>query len=279
VTWRDDWPMIGVEGKGVITHRKPDVGGEYPARTLPTSDEFDGPALGMQWGWNHNPDTAKWSLTRNPGFLRLSTVRAVPGLREARNTLTQRIFAYYSESFVTTATVKMDVRNMREGDVAGLAVFQDPYAYIGVRRRGGGLEVVMVNNGRTVDSAGVRPPVVYLRAMAHYGSSSATFAHSPDNRSFTALGNRLDMRFNLSVFTGNKFCLFNYATEAAGGFVDFDWFRVDTPARPRAVPAGNPLPNSARGVSSGAAAPEPLPPGRGDTSRSPVRRENAPESP
>jgi hypothetical protein len=39
------------------------------------------------------------------------------------------------------------------------------------------------------------------------------------------------MRFNLSIFTGNKFCLFNYATVATGGFVDFDWFRisVDTP--------------------------------------------------
>jgi hypothetical protein len=34
------------------------------------------------------------------------------------------------------------------------------------------------------------------------------------------------MKFSLSVFTGNKFCLFNYATESPGGYVDFDWFRM-----------------------------------------------------
>jgi hypothetical protein len=34
------------------------------------------------------------------------------------------------------------------------------------------------------------------------------------------------MRFNLSIFTGNKFCLFNYATKESGGYVDFDWFRM-----------------------------------------------------
>ena len=42
---------------------------------------------------------------------------------------------------------------------------------------------------------------------------------------FTPLGNELVMKFNLSIFTGNKFCLFNYATKQAGGYVDFDWFR------------------------------------------------------
>ncbi|WP_448701385.1 hypothetical protein ACFGVR_04285 [Mucilaginibacter sp. AW1-3] len=31
----------------------------------------------------------------------------------------------------------------------------------------------------------------------------------------------------LTRFTGNKFCLFNYATKQIGGYVDFDWFRTD----------------------------------------------------
>lgn len=37
----------------------------------------------------------------------------------------------------------------------------------------------------------------------------------------------ISMRFNLSIFTGNKFCLFNFATRELDGFVDFDWFRID----------------------------------------------------
>src|SRR4030042_5718127 len=113
VTWDDNWPMVGVNGKGVVTYNKPNVGKSYPIKVLPTSDEFDNTKLGMQWGWDHNPDSTKWSLTQNPGYLRLSTAKVVSNLREARNTLTQRIFAYYSRTFVTTATAKINVANMQ----------------------------------------------------------------------------------------------------------------------------------------------------------------------
>lgn len=227
VTWEDDWPMVGVDGKGVDTYPKPDVGKEYPITVLPTSDEFDSTKLGLQWGWNHNPDTSFWSLKNNPGYLRLSTANVAPNLTEARNTLTQRIFAYYSRTIPTTAVTKMDISNMKNGDIAGLAVFQDPYAYIGVKRKGTVKYIVMVNNGTIIDSVEVDSSVVYLRAQAYYGTSQASFSYSYDNESFQSLGNRLNMSFNLSVFTGNKFCLFNYATIARGGYVDFDWFRTD----------------------------------------------------
>jgi beta-xylosidase len=227
VTWIDDWPMVGVDGKGVVTYQKPNVEKVYPITILPTSDEFDSTKLGMQWGWNHNPDSTKWSLTENPGYLRLSTAKVVSNLPDARNTLTQRIFAYYSNTVVTTATVKMNVDNMQDGDVAGLAVFQDPYAYIGIKKMNDIKYIVMVNNGIAVDSTTVNDSTIYLRAHAKYGNSRASFAYSLDNQSFTLLGNELVMRFNLSIFTGNKFCLFNYATIATGGFVDFDWFRTD----------------------------------------------------
>lgn len=40
VTWQDDWPMVGVDGKGVITYKKPNVGKEYPIKTLPISDDL-----------------------------------------------------------------------------------------------------------------------------------------------------------------------------------------------------------------------------------------------
>ncbi len=45
VTWQDDWPMVGVNGKGVVTYKKPNVGKEYPITILPTSDEFDSTSL------------------------------------------------------------------------------------------------------------------------------------------------------------------------------------------------------------------------------------------
>jgi beta-xylosidase len=225
VTWVDDWPIAGVGGKGVVTYRKPDVGRDYPIKILPTSDEFNNAALGMQWGWNHNPDSTKWSLTQKPGYLRLTTGKVVANLREARNTLTQRAFAYYSKTMPTIAVTKIEVDNMRDGDVAGLAVFQDPYAYIAVKQINGSRYIIMVNNGEKIDSVPMKGKTIYLLASAHYGTGKASFAYSPDNKKFISLGNELSMRFNLTVFTGNKFCLFNYATNSTGGYVDFDWFR------------------------------------------------------
>src|SRR3989339_663399 len=226
VTWQDNWPMVGVNGKGVATYKKPNVGKVYPITVLPTSDEFESDHLGMQWGWNHNPDSNKWFLTQEPGYLRLSTANVVSSLPDARNTLTQRIFAYYSKTFATTATIKMNIDSMKNGDVAGLAVFQNPYAFIGISKMNGLKYVVMVNNGKLIDSAAINTSTIYLRTNANYGTSQASFEYSLDNQSFTKLGNELSMQFSLSIFTGNKFCLFNYATITTDGYVDFDWFRT-----------------------------------------------------
>lgn len=179
----------------------------------------------MQWGWNHNPDTTRWSLTARPGFLRLTTGTPVSSLRDARNTLTQRLFANYDASVPTVVSTRMEVSNMRDGDVAGLALFQDPFAYIGVKQVDGKRYIIMENHGLEVASVPLEHDGLYLRATARYDTGEATFSYSFDNKTFTPLGDTLKMRFALTVFTGNKVCLFNYATRAPGGYVDFDWLK------------------------------------------------------
>ncbi|HVN47449.1 MAG TPA: glycoside hydrolase 43 family protein [Bacteroidota bacterium] len=240
VTWIDGWPMVGVDGKAVVTYKKPNVGKSFPIKTFPTSDEFDHPTLGMQWGWNHNPDSTKWSLDERPGFLRLKTANVADDLPKARNILTQRMFAYYSDTLESTATIKMEFGKMNDGDNAGLAVFQDPYAFIGMKKVNGKYFIAMVNNGKQIDSAEVNGSTIYLRAQAMYGSGAAHyqdrnaapktgtafFFYSLDNQFFKKIGRELQMKFNLKIFTGNKFCIFNFATKATGGYVDVDWFRA-----------------------------------------------------
>jgi beta-xylosidase len=227
VTWEDGWPMIGVNGKAVTTYKKPNVGKTYPIKDFPTSDEFNGKVLGMQWGWNHNPDDTKWSLGEKPGYLRLKTAAITSDFTMARNTLTQRPFAKHDQAIPTVATAKMDVAHMQDGDIAGLAMLQDPYAYIGVKQNGNRKYLVMVNNGKVVDSVAVNASTIFFRTIASNVTSKATFEYSTDNKTFKALGNELVMRFSLKIFTGNKFCLFNYATKELGGYVDFDWFRTE----------------------------------------------------
>jgi beta-xylosidase len=182
----------------------------------------------MQWGWNHNPDSTGWSLTKRSGYLRLTTTSVVKNLREARNTLTQRSFANYDQTIPTIGTTRMDVNNMKDGDIAGLAVFQDPYAFIAVSQNKGSKFLVMVNNGKTIDSVSINNSTIYLRMIASNSTRKATFEYSTDNKRFTTLGNELSMKFSLTIFTGNKFCLFNYATYETGGYVDFDWFRMQS---------------------------------------------------
>ena len=226
VTWVDDWPMVGVNGKAVVTYKKPNVGKKYPIKDLPTSDEFNEAFLRMQWGWNHNPDPATWSLHERPGYRRLTTGKVVPSLREARNTLTQRPFVHYDQTLPTIGTTKIEVGHMKDGDRAGLAVFQDPYAYIAVKQDNGSKQMIMVNNGDIIATVPLNGKIVYLRTIASNSTRKAIFEYSYDNKKFTQLGNELVMRFSLRIFTGNKFCLFNYATHTIGGYVDFDWLRL-----------------------------------------------------
>lgn len=227
VKWVDNWPEIGIDGKGVTTYQKPNVGREYPVSVLPTNDNFRHYKLGMQWGWNHNADNSKWSLLDRPGFLRLQTTGVVSNFKEARNTLTQRIFGYHSNESDSYGTVKMHISKMKQGDVAGLAVFQDPYAFIGVKATSGETRLIMDNNGIEQSGIAINDTVVYLRAVANYGTSKADFYYSLDNVTYTPFGSQLNMAFDLSVFTGNKFAIFNYSTTETGGYVDVDWFSTE----------------------------------------------------
>jgi beta-xylosidase len=150
----------------------------------------------------------------------------VSDLTAARNTLTQRPFAKRNQNVPTIAVTKLDVSKMKNGDFAGLAIFQDPYAYIAVKQGNGARYIVMVDNGKVVDSASVDAAVIYLRTLASNATRKASFEYSTDDKIFHSFGGEFTMRFSLKIFTGNKFCLFNYATRQTGGYVDFDWFRV-----------------------------------------------------
>jgi len=225
VRWVDGWPIVGDNGRAVVTYKKPQAEHPQPVKVLPTSDGFDSSALGLQWGWNHNPDDGKWSLTERKGFLRLRTASIAQDLIHARNTLTQRPFGPYS-----VGTMAMDLEHMRPGDIAGLAILQLPYAFIAAKPSGHNARtLIMVNNGRTVDSIDLgKAKKVYLRAAVSAVRNESRFFYSTDDKKFLALGDTLHMKFDLKMFTGNKFALFNFATADTGGFVDIDWFRMDT---------------------------------------------------
>lgn len=234
VKWEKGWPVIGNNGKVMDTCKYPSTGASSADWSLATTDPFRHYSLGKQWGWNHNADGTRWSLTERPGFLRLHTATVTDDLYKARNTLTQRVLVNHNDKKHNYGTIKLDVSAMADGDVAGLGMFQDPQAFIAVRNLGGVKRIVFGTSSLTgkiqkADQVGAVLPgtEVYLRAVADYETSKAEFYYSFDNKTYTRFGRELQMQYDLSVFVGNRFAVFNYATKSLGGYVDVDWFSTE----------------------------------------------------
>lgn len=246
VKWVDGWPVIGNNGvdvsKNGTPYKKPDVGQTYAKTYLPTNDAFTDTELGMQWQWNHNPNNSAWSLTERPGYMRLYTASVTNDLNSARNSLTQRMMGFvpngtpsdkHKSSF---GTVKMDLSGMREGDVAGIAVFQNPYSFIAVKMENG--KKYLYGERCTFDNQKLKKEeskkgdevtadVIYLRAVANFGNNACKYFYSYDNENWKSWGVTMTMRYTLDYFVGQRFFLFNYATQQTGGHVDYDWFTTE----------------------------------------------------
>jgi beta-xylosidase len=229
VTWKDGWPYFGLPGNLGRTPRtwvKPDTGvSETPHAPFLHSDDFSGPGLNPIWQWNHVPVDDKWSLAERPGYLRLHTLPAT-SLWDARNTLTQRAVGPQS-----AATAAIDVTGLRPGDVAGLALFDKPFGWIGVERTNGGLNVLTFDEA---SGAYVRQPLaatsVRLRADCDFLTEIARFSYSVDGQTYRPLGEPFHMAFQLKTFQGVRYSLFAYSLSgAAGGYADFDAFQLDPP--------------------------------------------------
>lgn len=221
VEWIDGWPMLGKNGKDLITYPKPNVGKNYPAKSPATSDEFNAPKLGLQWQWNHNPDNTRWSLRERKGYMRLKASVA-ENLKNARNTLTQRVQGPNSEG-----TVEMNTGAMRDGGVAGFGIFQVPYGYVGVRLLDGKREIFFCDNEKVVEVVDtLEQENIWIRARVTDKDFTARFYYSLDGKNFQPVGDKLKMDLGLS-WTANRFALFHFATAPSGeaGAVDFNWFR------------------------------------------------------
>jgi beta-xylosidase len=230
VKWEDGWPVLGVNGKVPDNLDLPASKGLIPG--IVASDEFSrkkgDPALPLVWQWNHNPDNSLWSVTQHKGFLRLKTGRVDTILVSARNTLTQRTFG--PECQGSTA---IDVSGMKEGDFAGLTLLQRKFGIVGVKFMNGAKSVIMINaqTGKPVEAEYVplKQKTVYLKAVCNFRDKAdiANFFYSLDGKKWIPVGTQLKMEYSMPHFMGYRFGLFNYSTRTPGGYVDFDWFRIN----------------------------------------------------
>ncbi len=200
--------------------------------------DYNGSNLDLAWQWNHNPNNLYWSLTDRDGWLRLTTGNKSTSILNARNTLTQRTYGP-----TCSGKIKMDISNMKSGDVAGLAAFSYNYGYIAVKKDNTGAKLVMVdasgNEAAKEDKPTVKASVdcpeniVYLKEEFNFAGNSdgsdkdsVSFYYSLDGKEWKKLGETMKLSYELTHFMGSKFAIFNYATKTTGGYVDYDYFRV-----------------------------------------------------
>ena len=192
MTWVDDWPMMGVNGKVPVTF---ELDGTYTGNSMAKSDDFDYEEnkLALEWQWNHNPDNKSWSVTERKGFLRLRNNNIATHLLNARNTLTMR-----TEGPACAGYIKMDVTNMKAGDYAGLAAFQFNYGKVGVRVTDDGKKkIYMAKNGgysgnsnivnskdAIVEEVDLNADIVYVKTDYKFNTIDANFNGSTISRIF-----------------------------------------------------------------------------------------------
>jgi xylan 1,4-beta-xylosidase len=231
ITWKDGWPYFGLPGnlgRNPRTWVKPKTAAPSPV-TVPyaRSDDFSAPALQPVWQWNHVPVDGQWSLAERPGFLRLHALPAT-AFWQARDTLTQRAIGPRS-----SPTVTLDTSGLADGDVAGLALLNLPYATLGVEKTAAGVQLALYDQAR---DRTVRVPLpagatrVMLRAECDFLTELARFSWSVDGKTFAPIGEPFTMVFQLKTFQGVRYALFTYNQAGkAGGYADFDSIDVYQP--------------------------------------------------
>lgn len=209
VRWKDDWPLMGVDidgngiGEPVYVWKKPlDKVSDY---RLQTTDDFSG-TLGLQWQWNHNPQDDHWSLQERRGWL---TLHAMPAdsLKNARNSLTQKVVGYHSES-TTLLTIKGSC-------YAGLFCSGKLFRGIGICPQGIFIEA---HGERQVIKQG-KFTKLYLRVTNDNSQNQHQFSYSTDGRHFVPAGEAFPMRSG--YWKGIRVGVFCYGDD---GQADFDFF-------------------------------------------------------
>ena len=246
MTWKDGWPMVGLEGnlgRAPRTWFKPgfvSVATESqqtkPHAPYVRSDNFDGKQLGRIWQWNHNPEEKMWSL--KGGKLRLNSMPAEQ-LMWARNTLTQRVIGPNS-----VTTVELNVKGLKDGDVAGLGNINVPCSWIGVVKKGNALTLRCFEQltNDTVDASVSLPNgKIWLRSIGDYDNDQAQYAYSTDGKTFQILGRMMPLSYQLISFQGSRHALFAFNVGGKnGGSAEFDNFTVEEPKADRSgnIPFG-----------------------------------------
>jgi beta-xylosidase len=243
--WENDYPVLGVNDKVPFQLSVKSTRAGYQYAPFVGDDDFkyqpmaDGKIhLKNYWQWNHEPDDACWSVTENPGFLRIRTSDIRTNVVKAKNTLTQRTVGPKCDAIVT-----LNGEGLNDSDFAGICVLQSIYGFIGLTKEEGQYYIVMLGREKSDIIPGqwkkyndVEPGIEFERI--EIGTSTVEikvacfFGEEIDTAEFyfkkhdkwIKLGKTLHLKYTLEQFMGCRFGLAYFSTKREGGYADFSNF-------------------------------------------------------
>ena len=237
--WNGGWPFIGEEqnGDGIgepVSEWMMPVEGE-PAYEIAASDDFAGETLGLQWQWSANPNPANYSLSDNPGNLRLFCY----------NHPTRETFLWHCPNVLTqipqaktfSATTKVTLNAEKDGDLACLGITAHRYAYLALEKTGNGNALCLYEGTVTekeFEGAATETCVwsipwgsdtAYLSICVTEGETY-TFSFSADGEHFTPTSCTFPLTKN--TWTGAKLCLWaaNRNNHTSKGYGDYEYIHI-----------------------------------------------------
>lgn len=229
--WENDWPIIGVKpdengcGEPVITHKKPEVGGNCKICAPDESDFFEAETLGLQWQWNANYQKDWYELQQ--GRIRLYAQKAAVDTRlcDVSNLLIQK---WPAPEFMVSA--KLDIHGMQEGDVCGMVSLGGIYSGLCLKYQDGKKQLVQrtgewTKQNETESVCGEFPADtagVFLRMYVEQ-EKDVSFAYSLNGTEFIGAGEAIEA--TPGRWVGVKCGLFAiHETTEKAGFMDAEYF-------------------------------------------------------
>lgn len=247
--WIGNWPVIGQDpdgdrkGEPVAIYKKPSTPANAAAAnaaakswSIPSSDEFNGNAPGLQWQWQANPQITWSAEIPECGHLRLFAIRQptdAKNLWAVPNLLLQK---FPAPDFV--ATTKMRLIAAQPGKRAGLVIMGMDYACLQITRTDTGYNLEQIvcknaDNGNEEKGITKKPLTssevsgyIYARVSVSAPDALCKFSYSLDGTTFIPLGDTFTARPGRWI--GAKLGIFctSPADAKTGGYADFDWFRL-----------------------------------------------------
>lgn len=234
VTWENDLPIIGDQGKMPDNFKTPapKYGYEYKpfVHDDPFTNEFgEGSCFGFDsmWQFNHEPDMELIVRKPQTGIYGVITDKLCDSPVQAKNSLTVRM-----HETKCSAEVTLYGGMLKEGDYAGMMALQYMYGFIGITPYLDSYEIVYMERDEaskenTVTGVTIIPvPIVRVKIEADFTNQKdeAEFFYDAGN-GWQKAPFKLHMSFRLEHFTGYRFALTAFSTKETGGIASFGNFK------------------------------------------------------